>query len=583
MALLSPLALFAGLVIPVIILLYMLKKRTRPKTVSSIMLWLRLERSSAPALRVSKLLRSLLLALQLLAAAVLVLALARPVLNLTSGTSRTAIIIFDTSMSMAVAESGSTRLEKAVSQAKGLVNGKAPGDRIALIAMGEEASVLSGFSADGSALLQALAQVGISSARANPAAALALAANMAAAEEGADILLFSDGIFGNLVRPPDSLDFIVLGSPEVKNLVLENVVPDGDRLYVSVYNNGTEPAEAVVAVKDRAGAIIGRRDLALDPDQRRILVWRNLPASPWYKAEIISDADQLALDNEYFALAAEPAPSKLLLVSPGNLFLERGLLLYPGLSVSRVAPESYSSGMAELYDLYVFDGFLPPELPQAPVLVFDPPHPNPHFATGPPVSAASLRPLPHPLITHVDFSEVSIGFGKTVVGGNGLLETDQGLLATEFEYQGLPLVVFGFAIQAGDLPLRPAFPILLRNILDRFAGSGQQAVPLGFGQPVPGRGTRVYAEHTGSPAELAPGTRMLPGIYTFVSEGEERITPVNPPLYTGSLAARPELDSPAGAVAGLHRAVGGKPLLWPLILVALILVSLEWWVDNYGS
>jgi hypothetical protein len=183
----------------------------------------------------------------------------------------------------------------------------------------------------------------------------------------------------------------------------------------------------------------------------------------------------------------------------------------------------------------------------------------------------------------VDFSEVSIGFGKTVVGGNGLLETDQGLLATEFEYQGLPLVVFGFAIQAGDLPLRPAFPILLRNILDRFAGSGQQAVPLGFGQPVPGRGTRVYAEHTGSPAELAPGTRMLPGIYTFVSEGEERITPVNPPLYTGSLAARPELDSPAGAVAGLHRAVGGKPLLWPLILVALILVSLEWWVDNYGS
>ena len=173
MELLTPLALLTGLVIPAIIILYMLKKRTRPQTVSSIMLWQRLERVNRPALRLSKLLRSLLLALQLLTALLLVLALARPVLNIFAGSGETSIVIIDTSISMGVKD-GDTRLEQAVERVRSRIRGKAPGDKVALIAMGEEAVVLSGFSTDSAALLAALAQVGITSARANPNAALAL-------------------------------------------------------------------------------------------------------------------------------------------------------------------------------------------------------------------------------------------------------------------------------------------------------------------------------------------------------------------------------------------------------------------------
>lgn len=583
MAFLTPLALIAGLVIPGIIILYMLKKRTRPRTVSSIMLWQRLERTNAPALRLSKLLRNLLLALQLLTAALLVLALARPVINLAMGPGSTTILIIDTSISMAVKDGAGSRLEQSLGQIRGLISSKSPRDQVALIAMGEEARVLSGFSTDATALTRALDQVDISSARANPDAALALAGNMALAEEGAEIMMFSDGAFGRLVRPPDfPLTFVAVGGGEVENLMVEDVVPDGDRLYVSIYNNGNVPATGTVQVFEPGGTVIGRRDLTLEANRRQTLVWRNLPGAAWYKAGIVSNTDQLELDNQFYALAAAPAPSRLLLVSEGNLFLERALMLYPNLSVSRVSPESYRDTMADLYDIFVLDGFLPQDLPRAPVLVFDPPHPNSHFATGPVGEVVSLRTLSHPLLSHVDFSEVRLGFAKTLVGGNGILDSELGLLASEYQQRGQPLVVFGFAVQAGDLPLRPAFPILLRNVLDMFAGSGNQVSPIDFGQGVPGGSISVFAV-SGDKEQLAPGTRVEAGVYTIVTEDDEWMITVNPPAIIENLAARMELDSPGGVVPGQRQAGRGLPLFWPLVLTALVLVGLEWWVDNYGS
>lgn len=581
MALLTPLALLAGLAIPVIILLYMLKKRTRPKTVSSILLWQRLERLNIPALRLSRLLRSLLLVLQILIAILLVLALARPMLNIVGGTGNTSILIIDTSMAMAVAEQGQTRLEQAKDQVRGLIRGKAPGDRLALIAMGEEAAILSGFTADTAILSRALDQAQVNSARANPDAALALADNMARAEEGAQIILFSAGSFGSFTRPPEAdFSFVALGSAQVSNLLLEDVIADGERVYVSVYNNGTQAITAQVEVRGEDDALVGRRDVSLDPQQRQVLVWRNLPSSMVYRAVLVSDQDQVALDNEFFALALAPAPRRLLLVSSGNLFLERGLLLHPQLSVSRVSPQDYTPAMAELYDIFVLDGFLPQELPTAPVLVFDPPHPNSHFGTGQPVKITSLRPLAHPLLTHVDFSEVAIGYGKTVVGGSGLLEGDSGLLASEYQHQGQPLVAFGFAVQAGDLPLRPAFPILLRNILEYFSGHSQQPALLKFGQPAPGGDVQLFTLEGDEP--VASGARLAPGIYTYKSQGTEQLVIINPPLVTDSLAANGELETTAGPVAG-SKSTGGTPLLWPLLFAALVLVALEWGVDNYDS
>ena len=73
-----PQALWLLLALPVIILLHMLRARRVPHTVSSTLLWERTARDLMVRLPVRRLERSLLLLLQLLAVAVLALALARP-------------------------------------------------------------------------------------------------------------------------------------------------------------------------------------------------------------------------------------------------------------------------------------------------------------------------------------------------------------------------------------------------------------------------------------------------------------------------------------------------------------------------
>lgn len=576
----APFGLLAAVVLPVIIVLYMLKKRTRPQVVSSIRLWSRLDRTKQPSLRLSKLLQNLLLALQLLTALLLVLVLAKPVLNQGTGYGGERIVIIDTSISMAVKERGKTRFQEALSQVESLIRNKSAGERFALVGMGEEASVISGFNADSVALLAALSTIEINCAKANPDKAMALVTGMAEAEEGAAITLFSAGCFGSLARRPErDFEFIVIGQAEAENLLIENLTIDGDRLYVTVANNGTAVAAGQVEIFDAHDQLGGRRDVSLAPSDRKTLVWRDLPYSPWLKAELASPTDQLALDNSRYCLAAKPGLGRLLLVSEGNLFLERALLLFPGLSVHRLAPVAYTSILAAEYDLFVFDGFLPPELPPAPILVFDPPHPNQHFGTGEAGAISSLRPLSHPLLDYVDFSEVSIGLGKAVVGGSGLLEFERGLLATVFSQQEQPLVVFGFALQGGDLPLRPAFPILLSNILASFKDGGVENIDIGYGERAPTE--TVFLTAAGGEESLAAGSPLGVGVYAFSREGNEKLAVVNPPITTDSIAAHHELAVPGGPIEG-KTGTAGFPLLWPLVLAALVFVGIEWRLDNYG-
>jgi len=80
-----PAALWLLAVLPVIVLLYMLRARRHDVPMSSVLLWQRARQDLLVHLPVRRLERSLLLVLQLLTAAVVVLALARPQVVLPAG------------------------------------------------------------------------------------------------------------------------------------------------------------------------------------------------------------------------------------------------------------------------------------------------------------------------------------------------------------------------------------------------------------------------------------------------------------------------------------------------------------------
>src|SRR5919108_365408 len=95
MNLLAPIGLALGLTLPVIIIFYLLKVRRRDEEISSTFLWNDLVRDLAAHEPLQRLRWSVLLILQLLALALLTLALARPFTQQTGQQPVHAVLLLD--------------------------------------------------------------------------------------------------------------------------------------------------------------------------------------------------------------------------------------------------------------------------------------------------------------------------------------------------------------------------------------------------------------------------------------------------------------------------------------------------------
>ena len=131
---LAPLGLLGLLSLPVIVLLHVLHARNRRAVVPTLALWRWLEREvRGPRMRLPPL--SAVLLLQLSAAALLSLALARPRLDFLAGpaTAERLVLVVDTSTSMSATDAAPSRLARAQAQAAVLLAGLGEGDSAALV------------------------------------------------------------------------------------------------------------------------------------------------------------------------------------------------------------------------------------------------------------------------------------------------------------------------------------------------------------------------------------------------------------------------------------------------------------------
>src|SRR2546423_14724202 len=112
MNLFHPLSLLWALPLSgLIVLMYILKLRRKDVVVSSTFLWRQVIRDVQANAPFQKLRKNLLLLLQLLAAALLVLALSRPFWRGHGIGGRSVVIVVDTSASMATTDESGSRLE----------------------------------------------------------------------------------------------------------------------------------------------------------------------------------------------------------------------------------------------------------------------------------------------------------------------------------------------------------------------------------------------------------------------------------------------------------------------------------------
>jgi hypothetical protein len=606
MTVLVPAAGFLALTLPVILALYILRIRRPTRVVPALHLWPNTVRDRQANVPWQRLHPSWLLALQLLAVAILLIAALQPALPADAALAHHTLVLIDTSASMQAKDVQPSRLDAARRQADELIDQLRPDDRMTIISVSASPRVVASATGDRGGLHQAVRSLRPSNGPADLADALAIAAGVVRTGETARAVLFSDGIVQPLGSSfaqglPFPIDFHSVGvsSENVAITALSVRAESSARSATARVQNFGRETHALALEWRADGHLLDVRRIQLAAGQAQD-VSVSLSNDVGTVTARLEGGDLLALDDVATAVARPARQLRVLLVTPGNLFLERALRLRPDFLVDVKSPADYRDNTA--YSMTVFDRFLPRSLPNGPLWVIDPPRGS-AVAGGAALAIGRVRPVDagDPLLDHVDLQDVHVARSQDLrrsTFGRALITSAQTplVLVRDEPYRQ---VLAGFDFHESDLPLRVAFPILTENLTEWMLPPSVPARSLHPDEPVtlvpePGARSVSVTRPDGSRQALA-GNSLLTfgdtdqvGLYTVTQQlaagSRQSWFTVN--LFDPQISALKPADRLAlpparpGAAVATHP---GQLDLWPwLALAGLGLLCAEWLAFHRG-
>jgi Ca-activated chloride channel homolog len=605
MSFLSPLAFaLTALALP-LILLYFLKVRRRERRVSSLLLWTGVRRDLRGSALFQRLQRDPLMFLQILALLALATALARPSVTLMGEGARKVVIVLDTSASLQARDVTPSRFAQAQALAIQLVNRLGRGAEVMVIEAETQPRVMATFGRDHERAAAAIRATRPHDLPNRLADAVRTARGLVGDDPSAEIHVFTDGAWTPTVTPEfddPRLRWVGVGRGG-QNVAITGLAIRKPhygafdyQAFVSLVNSSNSVQEFTLSMElDQRK--LAEKPIRLEPNVRRSVIVPFTHTGGGTVTVRLRAEDDLAADNT--ASAVLPAPRKLsvLLVSPGNLFLEKVLKTDPSVALDVRTPDQYQGGMADA-DVVVVDSVPVTKVGRGRFI----------FVNTVPgdVPLESLGRIDRPAITdwdrnhlvmrHVDFSKVTIEDAyriRPLTAGRALVESTGGPLIYALEEQDRRAIFVGFDLFKTDFPLRVAFPLIVSNGLRWLHPSGteQESVQLATGAPI----VVPVAHGVDSVTVTTPGGRSVKvpvarGMASFGDTDEAGVytmaTPKGEMRFAVNLVDADESDlTPRGipASSGERRTVAAEvPVgreLWPIILaVALGLLALEAWL-----
>ena len=466
--------------------LYILKLRRRPVPVVFSPIWQRVLGDRESSRLFSQLKRWLSLLVQLALLALLVLALGDPRFSVRFSESRHVVVLIDGSASMQATDEPGGRLGAAREATRRLISGLGPSDRMLVAQMDASVTPLSTMTEDVAELERALGRVRASDTRADLSRALAFALDSLRGRTAPEIIVVGDGAFSDEVRrhaPPlgaVKLSFVPLGK-SAENVALtafsvRRYPLDRSRYEVmlEVFNTNDTPAEVDLSLLGD-GQVVQTGHLSLGPSERRAQFYPNLAgADRTLEAtlDVAPERDHLPRDNRAYALMPERHRTRVLLVTPGNTYLEAALLLDEYLDVTQVAPNAVpTSGR---FDVTILDGVSVAVEPRLGGLLY----------LNVPAEGAPVRQRREikdfgfdrwddtsPILHWIAPENIQVSLGHALEPGPadrvvGASELGPILLAGR--RNGQPFVALGFDPRNSDLVLRVAWPLFVLNTINYF-------------------------------------------------------------------------------------------------------------------
>ncbi|HPC76777.1 MAG TPA: BatA domain-containing protein [bacterium] len=464
---LSPMYFLFLLAIPFVIFLYLLRTRRQTVMVPSIYLWKRYTREEQRYSLFKKILRDILLILQILIVILITLGLVRPAIP-TSVKINNVVFIIDTSCSMQSKDIKPSRFELVRNKALEVLDSLDRGTNIALFSSDSKTRFILDYTADRGLIKKAINSLSPTDTEGKILETLTYIEKM---NKKPDIIyLFTDGAFGEDIPSNLPMNIFIFAKGDnnvgITSVSARDIGIKGEKeIFINVQNFSSRERSVPFQVWE-GERLVESSVIDLEKNDSKGItvgpkVWKSMVRV------VIYPNDELPADDRAYLTFPKVKPS-VLLVTAGNPYLEIVLSLADVGLIDRV--DRFDPGMLPSYDIVVFDGTAPNEiLPGNYIFIGKVPENLPLQLIDVEERPVILRlNSSHPVMRFVDFDGVDIKRSLVLDSfqGESLVTTTSGSILWSYEGQMGKMLILGFYPEESSLIDSPSFPILIKNTID---------------------------------------------------------------------------------------------------------------------
>ena len=361
--------LFLLITIPLLVLLYILKRKYREEVISSTLLWNEVYKNTRANTPWEKLRKNIMLLLQIIILLLLIFSLMKPFLNFGGKSYKNIILLIDNTASMSAEYGDGTRLEEGKKLAKEFLASTKDDTNTYIISYDGDSKLLQNGDFNKEISNEIISEISQSYNTGDISESLSfIKAIGEGIEEEYEVIAFTDKDFSL----GDVNGKIVSLANSGVNASIDNVshkfLEDKVRVIATVTNRGSGDYAGDFSLYD-GEELLSVTSLELKESESRTLTF-DLPSikSEVLKGEL-SRKDMILEDNTYNHVVGKKKVNKVLIVTEQNLFLEKAFSSIENTEVYKTNSTSNLTS-ADKYDLYVFDNVTPDVMPSEGSLLF---------------------------------------------------------------------------------------------------------------------------------------------------------------------------------------------------------------------
>ena len=608
----NPWGFISFIAVPALVALYILKQKHREMKIPSLFLWQKTASLMEASTPWQKLRRNLLFILQLAAVSLICFMICGPAL--TDGRAYGEITaVIDASASMRAVDSdpgtgGKTRFERALDDVMDVAGRLSRGQKMSVLIAGDAVLPAVSHSDDRAEIKKALRDCACGYSGGSLSDALTLAEGMTEGSDGGSLTIVYTDYDPQFSGFSGRIEVVNLAGTGT-NTAVTHMSCGGDASGFTVMSTvRTFGPDAEYTLELRCdGLLTDAKKVSLKKGEAQSVYWTGISPDRRVASVTVVCDDILSDDNTVSIPLERTEERRVLAVSDNAFFIEKVFSSIGGYTFYKSGTADFDASLAEGYDLYIFDCFVPSKLPEGGSVWFISPDTDTEgldvksYIKGTTLSSAGTAASSE-IGAYVNFSEIALsGFYEISCGDGWETVALCGMLpamAVKSAGDGRKFAMLAFDIHNSNLPLLKEFPILVQNLLSyslpamtdgaglRVAGSVISVNSLAYSKSVSAEAPDGTVTELAPPFPAVSYRLAMPGVYTLKQQLSRPSSDGSTEAVGYISAAIPEDESGMSGEIVENRGGArtktdfrGQRELWPFILAAvLVLLAAEWWV-----